>query len=376
MKRRSLRMAGLTLAALMVMGSLAACGGQKQTTTAAPGAADTKAEAAKEGDKTEDKAEGEPSEASSGETVELSWYVGEPESHAWSQVSYDIAKEIEEKTNGALKIKVYPGATLGTQAEALDMLRTGSLAFEVTGPSILASFCDQVQVYSLPYAFDNAEQAYDYFASEGSQKMYNETVLNASGVRTLDVWYYGDRNLTISGVEPTTPADLAGLSVRCMDTPIAKTVVAALGGNPVPINMSELYLSLQTGVVVGEENPVPTIIAQKFYEVQDAVVLTKHSVHLGTVEVSEQIWQSLTEEQRQIITEVLAKYRPIIEDRINKETEEGLEFLKEQGMKVIEPDVEAFKANAAKVVEENFGNDPEWAAAIKDLNDFKANWKK
>lgn len=376
MKRRSLRMAGLTLAALMVMGSLAACGGQKQTTTAAPGAADTKAEAAKEGDKTEDKAEGEPSEASSGETVELSWYVGEPESHAWSQVSYDIAKEIEEKTNSALKIKVYPGATLGTQAEALDMLRTGSLAFEVTGPSILASFCDQVQVYSLPYAFDNAEQAYDYFASEGSQKMYNETVLNASGVRTLDVWYYGDRNLTISGVEPTTPADLAGLSVRCMDTPIAKTVVAALGGNPVPINMSELYLSLQTGVVVGEENPVPTIIAQKFYEVQDAVVLTKHSVHLGTVEVSEQIWQSLTEEQRQIITEVLAKYRPIIEDRINKETEEGLEFLKEQGMKVIEPDVEAFKANAAKVVEENFGNDPEWAAAIKDLNDFKANWKK
>lgn len=370
MRRRNKRMAGLALAVMMAMGSLAACGGQKDAPApAAPAAADTKADKAEES-KTEDTA-GE----AAGEALELSWYVAEPESHAWSQVSYDIAKEIEEKTNGSLKIKVYPGATLGTQAEALDMLRTGSLAFEVTGPSILASFCDQVQVYSLPYAFDNAKQAYDYFASEGSQKMYNETVLNASGVRTLDVWYYGDRNLTIKGVEPMKPDDLSGLSVRCMDTPIAKTVVAALGGNPVPINMSELYLSLQTGVVVGEENPVPTIIAQKFYEVQDAIVLTKHSVHLGTVEVSEQIWQSLTEEQRQVITDVLAKYRPIIEDRINKETEEGLEFLKEQGMKVIEPDVEAFKANAAKVVEENFGSDPEWAAAIKDLNDFKANWK-
>ena len=294
MRRRNKRMAGLALAVMMAMGSLAACGGQKEATApAAPAAADTKADKAEES-KTEDTA-GE----AAGEALELSWYVGEPESHAWSQVFYDIAKEIEEKTNGSLKIKVYPGATLGTQAEALDMLRTGSLAFEVTGPSILASFCDQVQVYSLPYAFDNAKQAYDYFASEGSQKMYNETVLNASGVRTLDVWYYGDRNLTIKGVEPMKPDDLAGLSVRCMDTPIAKTVVAALGGNPVPINMSELYLSLQTGVVVGEENPVPTIIAQKFYEVQDAIVLTKHSVHLGTVEVSEQIWQSLTEEQRQ-----------------------------------------------------------------------------
>ena len=149
MRRRNKRMAGLALAVMMAMGSLAACGGQKEATApAAPAAEDPAGEAA-------------------GEALELSWYVAEPESHAWSQVSYDIAKEIEEKTNGSLKIKVYPGATLGTQAEALDMLRTGSLAFEVTGPSILASFCDQVQVYSLPYAFDNAKQAYDYFASEG-----------------------------------------------------------------------------------------------------------------------------------------------------------------------------------------------------------------
>ena len=152
MRRRNKRMAGLALAVMMAMGSLAACGGQKEAPApAAPAAADTKADKAEES-KTEDTA-GE----AAGEALELSWYVAEPESHAWSQVSYDIAKEIEEKTNGSLKIKVYPGATLGTQAEALDMLRTGSLAFEVTGPSILASFCDQVQVYSLPYAFDNAK---------------------------------------------------------------------------------------------------------------------------------------------------------------------------------------------------------------------------
>lgn len=372
MKRRSMKALGLLAASVMVAGCLSACGGSGgDTTTAAPAAPEAAAtEAAAPGGGTDEKAE-----APAGESRELSWYVGEPESHAWSQISYDIAKDIEAGTNGSLTIKVYPGATLGTQAEALDMLRTGSLAFEITGPSILASYCDQVQVYSLPYAFESPEQAYAYFASEGSQKMYNETVLNASGVRTLDVWYYGDRNLTIKGVEPTTPADLSGLSIRCMDTPISKTVVAGLGANPVPINMSELYLALQTGVVVGEENPVPTVIAQKFFEVQDALVLTKHSVHVGTVEVSEQIWQSLTEEERQVITDVLAKYRPIIEERIVKETEEGMELLKEKGMKIIEPDLEAFKANAEKVVMETLGDDPEWKAAIDDLNNFKANWK-
>lgn len=105
-------------------------------------------------------------------------------------------------------------------------------------------------------------------------------------------------------------------------------------------------------------------------------MLTKHSVHLGTVEVSEMVWQSLTDKERSVVEEVLAKYRSIIEEKINKETEEGTEFLKSQGMKIIEPDIEAFKANAEKVVNENFGSDPEWAAAIEDLNNFKANWKK
>lgn len=368
MRGRGMKVWGIILAASLASAGLAACKGgggpSDEASTQAAGGKDTEGQAKGDGGQAE------------GEVKELSWYLGEAEDHPWSQVSYDIAKDIEEGTGGSIKIKVYPGGSLGTQAEALDMLRTGSLAFEVTGPSILASFCEQVQVYSLPYAFDSVEQAYGYFASDGSQRMYNETVLEASGVRTLDVWYYGDRHLTIKGLEPTKPEDLSGLSVRCMDTPIAKSVVASLGGNPVPINMSELYLALQTGVVVGEENPVPTVIAQKFYEVQDAIVLTKHSVHLGTVEVSEQIWQGLSEEERQVITDVLAKYRPIIEERIVKETEEGLEFLKENGMKVIEPDIEAFKANAQKVVEETFGQDPEWAAAISDLNDFKASWDK
>lgn len=316
----------------------------------------------------------EETSASSGDTRELSWYLGEAESHPWSQMSYEIADEINERTNGELTIKVYPGATLGTQSEALEMLRTGSLAFEITGPSILASYLDQIQVFSLPYAFDSAEQAYAYFESDTSQEMFNETILNASGVRTLDVWYYGDRNLTTQDIDVETPEDLSGKQIRCMDTPISKVVVKALGANPVPINMSELYLSLQTGVVEGQENPIPTIIAQKFYEVQNRLILTKHSVHLGTVEVSEQIWQSLTDSQREVITEVLAEYRPKIQERIEQESEEGLTQLEEEGMTVIEPDIDAFKENAEKVIEEELGDDPDWEAAIEDLNNFKASY--
>lgn len=315
----------------------------------------------------------EPTPAAT-KTLELKWYQPEPEGHPWTDVAKLIKDEIEANSKGSLKITIYPAGTLGTQAEAIDMLRTGSLALLTSGPSILASFYEQVQVFSLPYAFDNPAQGYAYFESESGQNMFNKIILDKSGVRTLDVWYFGDRNLTINGAKPSKPEDLKGKAVRCMDTPIAKTVVASLGGDPVPINFSELYMSLQTGVVQGQENPIPTIIAQKFHEVQDSLVLTRHSIHMGTVHVSEQIWKSMTQEQRDIITAALAKYRGEIEARINKNTEDGLKMLKDK-MTIIEPDLEPFKANAKIQIEKTFGSNKEWMSVIEDLEKFKANMK-
>ena len=135
MKKRTVL--GVTMAVVMAAGLLSGCSGSGgNTATQAPAQGTQAQQPAAE-------SSGEAAAGNGAEAVEareLSWYVGEAESHAWSQISYDIAKEIEEKSGGSLKIKVYPGATLVTQAEALDMLRTGSLAFEITGPSILASF--------------------------------------------------------------------------------------------------------------------------------------------------------------------------------------------------------------------------------------------
>jgi tripartite ATP-independent transporter DctP family solute receptor len=313
--------------------------------------------------------------AGSSKVVELKWYQPEPEGHPWTDVSKLIAQEIEKNSNGTLKVTIYPAGVLGTQAEAIDMLRTGSLALETSGPSILASFYSPVQVMSLPYAFDDAAQGYAYFESPAGQKIFDD-IRKKSGVRTLDVWYFGDRNLTTNNIIVKTPKDLTGKAIRCMDTPVAKTVVASLGGSPVPINFGELYMALQTGVVAGQENPIPTIISQKFYEVQNTLVLTKHSVHMGTVHVSDMIWQSLTQAQRDVITAALAKYRPVIEERINKNTLDGLVFLKSKGMTIIEPDLAPFKENAKKVIAATFGKDADWMKEINALEAFKASYKK
>lgn len=99
-------------------------------------------------------------EEAGAKVVELKWYQPEPDGHPWTDVSYQIAEEIEKNSNGTLKVTIYPAGVLGTQAEAIDMQRTGSLALLTSGPSILASFYDPVQVMSLPYAFDDAAMGY------------------------------------------------------------------------------------------------------------------------------------------------------------------------------------------------------------------------
>ena len=308
--------------------------------------------------------------------IEMKWYQPEPKGHPWTDTAYMIVDEIEKNSNGTLKITVYPSGVLGTQGEAIDMLRTGSLALETSGPSILASFYDPVQVMSLPYAFDNAAQGYAYFESEAGQKIFNNVILGKSGVRTLDVWYFGDRNLTTSGINVKTPKDLAGKAIRCMDTPVSKTVIKSLGGSPVPINFGELYLALQTGVVAGQENPIPTIIAQKFYEVQNTIVLTKHSVHMGTVHVSEIIWKSLSDEQRDVIVKALKKYRPMIEARINENTVSGLKLLKDKGMTILEPDLTPFRENAKAMIQSTYGGNKDWMDTIREFEAFKAAYSK
>ena len=298
--------------------------------------------------------------------VELAWGCIQAGGHPWVQVSNLIVREVYERSGGTIRITYYNAAVLGSEHEMVGMLRDGSLALLTSGPSILASFYEAVQVPGLPFIFDNPAHARRFFNSAYSQRVYNEIILGRSGIRTIDFWYLGDRHLTTRGLQVNSPADLSGVRIRSMDTPVSRTTVDALGANAVPISFPELYFALQTGVVVGQENPIPSIISQRFYEVQDNVILTGHSVHMGTVHVSEQIWSRLTAEQQRIILDAFDKYRDEVDRLVNQQTEEGIRTLRARGVQVYAPtDIEAFRAHAARVVDENFGHLPGWGEGIR-----------
>jgi TRAP-type transport system periplasmic protein len=226
------------------------------------------------------------------------------------------------------------------------MLRMGWLAILTSGPSILNAFDENAQVFSAPYLVRDREHAYKAFDLPWVQKLFEDTVLKKSGVRTIAFWYFGERNVPTKNRAAMKPEDMKGAKVRSMDIPVGKNVVASLGANPTPINFSELYMALRTGVVEGQENPIPTIHAQKFYEVQNYIILTKRVVHLGTVHVSEQVWQRLAEADRKLILDALAQYRPEIDERTDEQIPSASKELAAKGVKIIAPDIEAFKAYA------------------------------
>ena len=301
-------------------------------------------------------------------TLELKWYQPEPAGHPWTDVGQMICDEVAKASDGRIKIVQYPAGQLGSQLEALEMLRVGSLALLTSGPAVLNSFDERVQVFGIPYLLKTKEQAYRFIESDAGQELFNGGVLKKSGVRTIQFWYFGTRTLSLNK-NATKPEDLAGSKVRCMDMPIYKDSVASIGANPTPITFSELYMALQTGVVDGQENPISTIYAQKFHEVQKYIILTNHTQHMGTVHVSERIWKNLPEADCKLILDVFDKFRPVIDERIEKDTAEKLELMKKAGVNIVTPDVEAFRKHSFDYMMKIYGE--KWKDLIKSIQDLE-----
>jgi len=307
------------------------------------------------------------STAAGSTSIELRWYQPEPEGHPWTDIGKEIVDEISKRSDGRIKIIQYPAGVLGSQREALNMLRSGSLALLTTGPGLFSSYYAPISVFSFPYLFNSPEHGYRVFDSPIGQKIFNDIILNASGIRTIDMWYFGLMSLTTGNIAAKTPNDLKGAKIRAATSSAMMLLVGSLGVNPVPVEFKELYMALQTGVVDGQLNPVGTIYAQKFYEVQKYLMLVNCSYHMGSVHVSEKIWQQLDEADQDLVKDVFREYRPKITEKIVSNENEKLEIMKKNGIKVIEPDLGAFKEFAINYGKDKLKDKPEWINLIEQI---------
>jgi tripartite ATP-independent transporter DctP family solute receptor len=264
------------------------------------------------------------------------------------------AEEIAKRTDGRYKIDVFPASQLGKEADLNQGLKLGTVDIIISGSSFASREYKPIGVTYYPYIFRDPAHLIAYTKSDVFKRLAGGYE-KASGNHITAVTYYGTRQTT-ANKEIKTCADLDGVKMRVPDVPAYLAMPRACGANTTPIAFAEVYLALQNGTVDAQENPLTTIEAKKFYEVQKNIALTGHIVdHLNTV-VSKGLWASLSDEDKQIFSEVMMQAAEratrIVEDR-----EAALvDKFRKDGINVTEVDKADFERNVLeKQPVESFG---------------------
>jgi len=173
-----------------------------------------------------------------------------------------------------------------------------------------------------------------------------DELLKGRGLRILTTFYYGRRHLT-ANKSITKPEEMKGFKLRTPQVPVILEMAKSWGANPTPLAIGELYLALKTGVVDGQENPIPTIDAFKFYEAQKFIMLTGHIITPLPVIINERTWRKLSPDHQKVLMDTVLEAREVNNKLTLSQEESLLANFKKAGMTVIQPDVEAFRKASA-----------------------------
>ena len=240
---------------------------------------------------------------------------------------------------------------LGNDTSNLQQVVAGSLdAAMIMGAVIWQGYDGRANVEELPFLFSSYEEAYAAYDGEFGKKLASE-VLESQGGHVVGYWDNGFRHFT-NNIRPVVePADMKGIKFRTAESEIRLQMFDCCGTSAITMAFSELYSAMQQGTVDGQENPLSNIVASSFFEVQKYLSLSGHIYNTSVFFFSDNFWNSLTDEQKQIITECSDEAKEFTR-RLNQDSEaENLHICKDAGMEVNEVDKEAFIAAVQPVWE-------------------------
>jgi tripartite ATP-independent transporter DctP family solute receptor len=253
-----------------------------------------------------------------------------------------IAADVKAKTNGRVEIQSFPGGQLGGSRDMIEAVANGAQQVVTEGAANFGAWLPSISVVEAPYIWRDA--AHMMKAMNGPiGEEYSQQLIKARGMRILGTTYYGTRHLTTTSKEVKSVADMKGFKIRVPENDVFKAMAEAWGAVPTPMNFNELYLALKQNVVDGQENPLPTIKAGKFQEVQKYVVLTGHILTPRIVVVNEAFWQKMSEGDRKIVSDAIAAGIEWQNAELIKQETSLLDEFKAAGVTIITPDAESFR---------------------------------
>jgi len=228
---------------------------------------------------------------------------------------------VEEKSNGRIRVELYPSSQLGDDVKLIEQLRAGTLEASIPVTSPLVGLCPEMSIFDIPFLFASHEIADKVLDGKIGEKM--SSVLAEKGLVNLGWGELGFRNVTNSKREIKKVEDLKGLKLRTMENQIHIAMWKALGVNATPMPVSEVFTAIQQGAIAGQENPVSAFYGWKIHEVNKYITLTGHVYSPSTFIVSKKIFDTYDKETQDIIMEA-GKATCLRSREISREQEAGL----------------------------------------------------
>jgi len=262
------------------------------------------------------------------------------ESHPWHKGSEKFAELVDEKTDGSVKIDIYPSSTLGSDRDLVEGMQIGSVDFALVA-GVMSNFYEPYAILELPYLFEDMNHLEDFLYGPEGQNLQDET-LEETGVHGLEFWARGPRQLT-SNKPVENIDDLNGMKIRVPSIEASIEGWQALGANPTPMSFDEVYSSLQTGVIDGQENPILFASNSRIQEVQDYLIMTDHVYGYVQLLASDKTFDGLTEEETNAVIEAAEESTEYQNELVVQEDEAALDAMLEENVEVIEIDTEPFE---------------------------------
>jgi len=279
--------------------------------------------------------------------------------HKWSVWA---AGEIEKRTSGRYHIDVFPASSLGKESDINQGLTLGTVDIIISGLSFDARSMPRIGVGYYPYTFRDGDHMIAWSKSQAFKELTDE-FRNKTGIQITALTYYGIRHTT-SNKDFNDCAGMKGLKMRVPDVPAYLALPKSCGANPTPIAFAEVYLALQNGTVDAQENPLTTIEAKKFYEVQKYIILTGHIVDSLATKIAPHLWNKLSEADKNVFVDVSREAAANATADIKKREAELADEFRKKGLTVHAVDKKTFQDTIMKTL------------TLESMGYSKADWEK
>jgi len=256
------------------------------------------------------------------------------ETHIWHETAEKFGEELERLSDGKMKVEIYPASQLGQEKDMVQQLETGSLDFGFLTNAYMSTREVSLNAWFMPFVFPTIADANEMRDAESTKKILD--TLDSQGLLAFDFVFAGNRHVLLNDGFVQSPADLKGKKLRIVGSPAMQEFWEQAGAGPTAMPLSEVYTSLQTGVIDGIDIDLDALVTEKYYENAENLTLTNQMAFPAILTMSQVSFDALSTEEQEIVTEAIDIAADWGNEEAIKREETNLQALKDAGVKVEE----------------------------------------